>query len=134
MVLSPLLLIVERIQGRFAYGTALCGYSDCRNKGIATGKVKGIEEGHGSVQMVLELMLARQMWCQVSKDSGEHPCSDCKKGVCCNPIMCDVLAMLRSYADFHCKRCLEENSVQSVLVREVEIEPNVKLMKAENQN
>ena len=82
------------------------------------------------------------MWCQVSKgqaeDSGEHPCSVCRKGVIDNSILCveclrwvhkrcsGISGKLKSNVDFHC-RCLERNHVQSVLLKEVVIEPNVKL-------
>ena len=44
-----------------------------------------------------------------SEDSGKHPCDLCGKD------------------DFRCKRCLDEGLVVTVLQREVEIEPNVKL-------
>ena len=34
---------------------------------------------------------------------------------------------LKRNVDFHCRKCLEGNHVQSVLLKEVVIEPNVKL-------
>ena len=38
-----------------------------------------------------------------------------------------ISGKLKDNIDFHCKRCLEGSSDQSVLLREVEIEPNLKL-------
>ena len=76
-----------------------------------------------------------------AKDSGEHPCGVCRKGVGDNSIFwveclrwvhkrCGgISGKLKSNVDFHCRRCLEgENGLfQSVLLKEVVIEPNVKL-------
>ena len=85
------------------------------------------------------------MQCRVSRfqseDSGEHPCGVCRKGVGDNSILCveclrwvhkrcsGISGKLKSNVDFHCRRCLEgENGLfQSVLLKEVVIEPNVKL-------
>ena len=85
------------------------------------------------------------MQCRVSRfqseDSGKQPCGVCKKGVVKNSILCvkclkwvhkrcsGISGKLKSNVDFHCRRCLEgENGLfQSVLLREVVIEPNVKL-------
>ena len=38
-----------------------------------------------------------------------------------------IKGKLKSNVDFRCKRCLDEGLVVTVLKREVEIEPNVKL-------
>ena len=76
-----------------------------------------------------------------SEDSGEYPCGVCKKGVSDNSIWCveclkwvhkrcsGISGKLKSSNDFNCRRCLEgENGLfQSVLLKEVVIEPNVKL-------
>ena len=85
------------------------------------------------------------MQCRVSRfqseDSGEHPCGVRRKGVSKNSILClkclkwvhqrcsGISGKLKSNVDFHCRRCLEgENGLcQSVLLKEVVIEPNVKL-------
>ena len=85
------------------------------------------------------------MWCRLTmgqaEDSGEHPCGVCKKKVGDNSIFCvecrrwvhkrcsGISGNLKSYADFHYRRCLEgENGLsQSVSLKEVVIEPNVKL-------
>ena len=85
------------------------------------------------------------MWCKVSKgqaeDSGEHPCGVCRKGVDDNSILCveclrwvhkrcnGISGKLKNNVDFHCRRCLEgEHGIfQSILLKEVVIEPNVKL-------
>ena len=48
----------QRFQGRFAYRTALCGWScsDYRNRGITTGKVKKMEERDGIEGLNLKWM------------------------------------------------------------------------------
>ena len=82
------------------------------------------------------------MWCKMSKgqaeDSGEHPCGVCRKGFGDNSILCvkclrwvhkRCSGNLKSNVDFHCRRCLEgeHGLFQSVLLKEVVIEHNVKL-------
>ena len=83
------------------------------------------------------------MQCRVSRfpseDSGKHPCGVCRKGVASNSILCveclrwvhkrcsGIKGKLKSNVDFRCRRCLEESLVGTVLRREVEIEPNMKL-------
>ena len=85
------------------------------------------------------------MWCRLSmgqaEDSGKHPCGVCRKGVGDNSIFCvecrrwvhkrssGISGKLKSNVDFHCRRCLEDENglFQSVLLKEVVIEPNVKL-------
>ena len=85
------------------------------------------------------------MWCKLSmgqaEDSGEHPCGVCRKGVVDSSILCmecrrwvhkrcsGISGKLKSNVDFHCRRCLvgENGFFQSVLLKEVVIEPNVKL-------
>ena len=76
-----------------------------------------------------------------AEDSGEHPCGVCRKGVGSNSIFCvechrwvhkrcsGISGKLKSNAVDHCRRCLEgENGIfQSVLMKEVVIDPNVKL-------
>ena len=83
------------------------------------------------------------MQCQVSRvsrvqNTGKHPCGVCRKAVailcveCLLPLhlhkRCSGISMeLKSNVDFRCRICLEESPVESLLQREVEIEPNVKL-------
>ena len=85
------------------------------------------------------------MWFRLSmgqaEDSGEHSCGVCRRGVASNSIFCvechrwvhnrcsGISGKLKSNADFHCRRCLEGEIglFQSVLLKEVVIEPNVKL-------
>ena len=74
-----------------------------------------------------------------SEDSGEHPCGVCREfratqsNVYClrwvHKRCSGISGRLKSNVDFHCRRCLEgENGLfQSVLLKEVVIEPNVKL-------
>ena len=97
-------------------------------------KMKGLRVNAGRTKV---------MWCQVSKgqvkDSGIYPCGVCRKGVGSNLILCvkclrwihkgcsGISGKSKSNAEFQCRRCLEGNHVQSVLLKEVVIEPNVKL-------
>ena len=74
-----------------------------------------------------------------SEDSGKHPCGVCRKGVASNSILCveclrwvhkrcsSINGKLKSNVVFRCRRCLEKGLVATVLQREVEIKPNVKL-------
>ena len=76
-----------------------------------------------------------------SEDSGKHFCGVYRKGVGDNSIRCveclrwvhkrcsGISGKLKSNVDFHCRRCLEgeHGLFQSVLGKEVVIEPNVKL-------
>ena len=76
-----------------------------------------------------------------TEDSGEHLCGVHRKGVGHNSILCveclrwvhkrcsGIVRKLKSNVDFYCKRCLagENGLFQSVLLKEVVIEPNVKL-------
>ena len=70
----------------------------------------------------------------------EHSCGVCREGVASNLIRCieclrwvhkscsDISGKLKSNTDFHCRRCLEDENdlFQSVLLKKVVIEPNVK--------
>ena len=85
------------------------------------------------------------MQCRVSRfqseDSEEYPCGVCRKGIGKNSILCvkclkwvhkrcsGISGKLKSNTDFHCMRCLEgaNGLFQSVLLKEVVTEPNVKL-------
>ena len=75
-----------------------------------------------------------------AEDSGEHPCGVCREFVTTHSYALGCLrwvhkrcsgisGKLKSNIDLHCRRCLEgENGLfQSVLLKEVVIEPNVKL-------
>ena len=52
-------------------------------------------------------------------------CVECLRWV--HKICSGIKGELKSNVDFCCRRCLEEGPVGTVLQREVEIEPNVKL-------
>ena len=74
-----------------------------------------------------------------SENSGKHPRGVCRQGVASNSILCveclrqihnrcsGIKGKLKSNFDFRCRRCLEESLVGTVLQREVEIKPTVKL-------
>ena len=78
---------------------------------------------------------------RINKGSSKHPCGVCRKGVGDNSIRCveclrwvhkrcsGISGKLKSNVDFHYRRCLEgeHGLFQSVLLKEVVIEPNVKL-------
>ena len=99
-------------------------------------EAKGLRMNAGKTK-VMQCRMSRFQ----SEDSGEYPCGVCRKGVGRNAILCveclrwvhkrcsGITGRLKSNVDFHCRRCREgENGLfQSVLVKEVVIEPNVKL-------
>ena len=72
-----------------------------------------------------------------AEESGKYPCGVCKQGVGDNSIKCvachkwihkrcsGISGRLGYVADFHCRRCLDGDSV--VLLSEVELEPGVKV-------
>ena len=74
-----------------------------------------------------------------AEDSGKYPCGLCREGVGDNSIKCvachkwvhkrcsGISGRLRCDADFHCKRCMDGDSAQVVLLSEVELEPGVKV-------
>ena len=68
------------------------------------------------------------MWC-LQKGVGDNSifCVECSRWV--HKKCSGISGKLKSNVDFHCRRCLEgENGLfQSVLLKEVVIEPNVKL-------
>ena len=105
-----------------------------------------MEGGDGKEGSESECWKDKNMWCKVSmgqaEDSGEHPCGVCRKGVGDNSILCMeclgwvhkkcsgiIAGKLKSNVNFHCRRSLagENGLFQSVLLKEVVIEPNVKL-------
>ena len=83
------------------------------------------------------------MRCQVrigqAEDSGKYPCGMCRKGVGDNSIKCvachkwvhkrcsGISGRLRYDADFCCRRCMDGDFAQLVLLSEVELEPGVKV-------
>jgi hypothetical protein len=83
------------------------------------------------------------MRCQVrigqAEDSGKYPCGVCREGVGDNSIKCvachrwvhkrcsGISGRLKYDADFRCRRCLDDDSAQVVLLSEVELEPGVKV-------
>ena len=85
-----------------------------------------------------EVMRCRVRIGQV-EDSGGFPCGMCREGVGDNSIKCvachkwvhrgcgGISGRLRCDADFRCRRCMDGDSAQVVLLREVELEPGVKV-------
>ena len=90
--------------------------------------------------------MTKVMRYQVSKDqaenSGKPPCGVYRKSVRENSILClachrwvhkshkrcsGISGRLRNNVDSNCRRCLDGDSVQAVELREVEIEPGVKV-------
>ena len=81
------------------------------------------------------------MRCQVgigqAEESGKYPCGVCKQGgvsikcVACHGWihkMCTGISGRLGYvADFRCRRCLDGDSAQVVLLSVVELEPGLKL-------
>ena len=152
-VLSPLLFIIvlEALSREFREGlpTELLYTDDlvliAETKELLLEKVRKWKEGMEKKGLRVNAGKTKVMQCRVSRfqseDSGKHPCGVCRKGVGNNSILCvkclkwvhkrcsGISGKLKSNVDFHCRRCLEgENGLfQSVLLKEVVIEPNVKL-------
>ena len=109
------------------------------------GKLRKWKKGKEAKDLRVNAGKTKVMQCRVgrfqSEYSGKYPCDVCRKGVASNSIRCveclrwvhkrcsGILGKLKSNTDFHYKRCLEgENGLfQSDLLKEVVIEPNVKL-------
>ena len=74
-----------------------------------------------------------------AENSGKYPCGMCREGVGDNSIKCvachkwvhkrcsGISSRLRYDADFRCRRCMDGDSAQVVLLSEVELEPGVKV-------
>ena len=152
-VLSPLLFIIvlEALSREFREGLPMeLFYADdlvliAETKELLLEKVRKWKEGMEKNGLRVNAGKTKIMWCRLNmgqaEDSGEHPCGVCRKGVGDNSIFCvecrrwvhkrcsGISGNLKSNADFRYRRCLEgENGLfQSVLLKEVVIEPNVKL-------
>ena len=152
-VLSPLLFIIvlEALSREFREGLPMeLLYVDdlvliAETKELLLEKVRKRKEGMEKKGLRVNAGKTKIMWCRLSmgqaEDSGEYPCGVCRKGVGDNSIFCmecrrwvhkrcsGISGKLRSNVDYHCRRCLEgENGLfQSVLLKEVVMEPNVKL-------
>ena len=152
-VLSPLLFIIvlEAFSREFREGLPMeLLYADdlvliAETKELLLEKVRKWKEGMEKKGLRVNAGKAKVMWCRLSmgqaEDSGEYPCGVCREGVGNNSIFCvecrrwvhkrcsGISGKLKSNADFHCRRCLEGKNglFQSVLLKEVVIEPNVKL-------
>ena len=152
-VLSPLLFIImlEALSREFRESLPMeLLYADdlfliAKTKDVLLEKVRKWKEGMEKKGLRVNAGKTKIMWRRLSmgqaEDSGEHPCGVCKKGVGDNSIFCmechrwvhkrcsGISGKLKSNVDFHCRRCLEDENVlfQSVLLKEVVIEPNVKL-------
>ena len=152
-VLSPLLFIVvlEALSREFREGLPMeLLYADdlvlmAESEELLREKLRKWKEGMEAKGLRVNAGKTKVMQCRVSRfqseDSGEHPCGVCRKAVGDNSIFCveclrwvhkrcsGISGKLKSNNDFHCRRCLDgENGLfQSVLLKEVEIEPNVKL-------
>ena len=153
-VLSPLLFIIvlEALSREFRKGLPMeLLYADdlvliAETKELLLEKMRNWKKGMERKGLRVNTGKTKKvMWCRLTKgqaeDSGEHACGVCRKRVGDNSIICvechrwvhkrcsGISGKLKSNADYHCRRCLEgENGLfQSVLLKEVVIEPNVKL-------
>ena len=109
-------------------------------------KVRKWKEGMEKKGLRVNAGKTKIMWCRLSmgqaEDCGEYPCGVCRKGVGDNSIFCvecrrwvhkrcsGISGKLKSNVDYYCRRCClegENGLFQSVLLKEVVIEPNVKL-------
>ena len=152
-VLSPLLFIIvlEALSSEFREGLPMeLLYADdlvlmTESEELLLEKLRKWKKGMEAKGLRVNAGKTKVMQCRVSRFqseySREHPCGVCRKGVDDNAILCveclrwvhkrcsGISGKLESNFDFHCRRCLEgENGLfQSVLLKEVVIEPNVKL-------
>ena len=152
-VLSPLLFVImlEALSREFREGLpmGLLYANDlvliAETKELLLDKVRKWKEGMEKKGLRVNAGKTKIMWCRLgmgqAEDSGKHPCGVCRKGVGDSSIFCvecrrwvqercsGISGKLKSSVDFYCRRCLEgENGLfQSVLLKEVLIEPNVKL-------
>ena len=152
-VLSPMLFIIvlEALSREFREGLPMeLLYANdlvliAETKELLLKQVRNWKEGMEKNGLRVNAGKTKIMWCRRSmgqaEDSGEHPCGVCRKGVGDNSIFCvecsrwvhkkcsGISGKLKSGVDFHCRRCLEgeKGLFQSVLLKEVMIEPNVKL-------
>ena len=65
------------------------------------------------------------MWCLQGVGDNSILCLECLRWV--HKRCSGISGKLKSNVDFHCRRCMEGNHCQSILLREAMIEPNVKL-------
>ena len=152
-VLSPLLFIIvlEALSREFREGLPIeLLYADdlvlmAESEELLMEKLRKWKTGMEGKGLRVNAGKTKVMQCRVSRfqseDSGEHPCGVRRKGVGNNSISCvkclkwvhkrcsGISGKLKSNVDFHCRRWLEDENglFQSVLLKEVVIEPNVKL-------
>ena len=152
-VLSPLqfIILLEALSREFREGLPMeLLYADdlvlmAESEELLLEKLRKWKHGMEAKGLRVNAGKTTVMQCRVSRvqseDSGKHPCGVCRKGVGDNSIRCveclrwvhkrcsGISGKLKNIVDFHCRRCLEgENGLfQSVLLKEVVIEPNVKL-------
>jgi hypothetical protein len=151
-VLSPLLFIIvlEALSREFREGLPMeLLYADdlvlmAESEELLMEKLRKWKTGMEAKGLRVNAGKTKVMQCRASRfqseDTGAHPCGVCRKGVGDNAILCTecnrwvhkrcsgISGKLKSNVDFHCKRCVEgENGLlQSVLLKEVVIEPNVR--------
>ena len=107
-------------------------------------KVRNWKKGMEKKGLRVNTGKTKVRWCRLSigqaEDSGEHPCGVCRKGVGDKSIFCvdnsifcvechrwvhkrcsGISGKLKSNADYHCRRCLEDENglFQSVLLKEL---------------
>ena len=150
---SPLLFIIvlEALSREFRKGLSMkLLYADdlvlfAETKEFLLEKVKNWKKGMEKKGLRVNARKTKIMWCMISMgqadDFEEHSYGVCRRRVGDNSIFCvecrrwvhkrcrGISGKLKSNVDFHLRRCLEgENGLfQSVLLKEVVIEPNVKL-------
>ena len=136
-VLSPMLFIIvlEALSREFREGLPMkLLYADdlvliAETKELLLEKVRNWKKRMKKKGLRVNTGKTNVMWCRLSmgqaEDSGEHPCGVCRKGVGDNSIFCvechrwvhkrcsGISEKLKSNADYHCRRCLEGNHVQS---------------------
>ena len=150
-VLSPLLFIIvlEALSREFREGLPMeLLYADdlvlvAETEELLMEKLRKWKKGMELKGLRVNIGKTKVMRCQVrigqAEDSGKFPCGVCREGVGDNSIKCvachkwvhkrcsGISGRLRYDADFRCRRCMDGDSAQVVLLREVELEPGVKV-------
>ena len=150
-VLSPLLFIIvlEALSREFREGLPMeLLYANdlvlvAETEELLMEKLCKWKKGMELKDLRVNIGKTKVMRCRVrigqAEDSGKFSCGVCREGVGDNSIKCvachewvhkkcsGISGRLRSDADFRCRRCMDGDSAQVVLLSEVELEPGVKV-------
>ena len=151
-VLSPLLFIIvlEALSGEFRERLPMeLLYTDdlvlvAETEELLMEKLRKWKRGRELKGLRLNIGNTKVMRCQgrvgQAEESGKYPCGVCRQGVGDNSIKCvachkwihkkcsGISGRLGYVANFYCRRCSDGDSAPVVLLSEVELEPDVKVV------